>query len=380
MGSSQVICFPVSTSGKTSSPVESDSEEEPSAERVMYLLRKAHKKRNKIVISDPKILAGIHQITDELNHEALYDLKEARIINNEVLDTMDELVIGVEEKDEQIKLLESYSKMKITINSPVKHGCSSSEITSDTWSTTPGCDSVLGVTTDDVNSSGDGHCDTKVSEVAIPNKENSMLTRDGTVYVHKDSTLKLLEGKSETIKSQVTNLLHDMNTPETERDGLLRSVALISTSSAVPNEGRNSLTLGTTKDNRSGRKAIVLDAEKQRELMSGTKKSSSQSVTNNTRSLSASVMTDHPKRNPKMPVMNSPDITPCEGTQLESAKTEMLLVDSTGLEFDDDLVDEIVNAEGVVHCFQPNSISTITPSEHLLVATGVTEQYQLILM
>jgi len=85
-------------------------------------------------------------------------------------------------------------------------------------------------------------------------------------------------------------------------------------------------------------------------------------------------MTDHPKRNPKMPVMNSPDITSCEGTQLESAKTEMLVVDSTGLEFDDDLVDEIVNAEGVVHCFQPNSISTITPSEHLLVATGVTEQ------
>ena len=110
-------------------------------------------------------------------------------------------------------------------------------MTSDTWSTTSRCcDSVSRVTSEDVDSCRDRHFHTRVFEVAKLDKGNSMLlTRDGNVYVHKDSTMRLLEGKSETIKFQVTNLLHDMNKPVTERDGLLRLVALTSTSSAVHN-------------------------------------------------------------------------------------------------------------------------------------------------
>ena len=127
-------------------------------------------------------------------------------------------------------------------------------------------------------------------EHRIRDPSHTLFTEDHAPYVNREANFKMLATKSDKIKTQVTTLLYEMQLQEIEKEGLTRILGLKSIQESKQsqkekqievitpdapeitskNYSKPTLRSAVEDSKRTGRRAIVIDAEKQKDLMAQT--------------------------------------------------------------------------------------------------------------
>ena len=306
---------------------DSDTEEVPDIEAIYAMLAKANKKISKLSKEDRDKLQMLQSAkTDDAaqNEEVVNILPEKVAVDPQVENAMNELLGACVEQGENLEMLEQYAREHET--RPPRSSLESN-MSSRTTTSTLGRMTVS---------------EFYKKEQRIRDPSHTLFTEDHVPYVHTEANFKMLATKSDKIKTQVTTLLYEMQLQEIEKEGLTRILGLKSIQESKQsqkekqievitpdapemtskNYSKPTLRSAVEDSKRTGRRAIVIDAEKQKDLMAqteekgkskakskGKKNNASEKVQEeiNQTELTEAQVPMYPKRSAKTPQRYTPD-------------------------------------------------------------------------